>query len=96
MKGGRRGRLGRWIHHEHPPFQTLAPDSIEPRERGCHERRLPLAAVVTREGVAMELTKRVLNVQKPSDPEGAIIEAWAQGFMVKPPTLISSVLVRFS
>jgi len=33
-------------------------------------------------GVNMELIKRVLNVQKPDDVKGAIIEAWAQGFMV--------------
>ncbi|KAK5133156.1 hypothetical protein LTR08_008091 [Meristemomyces frigidus] len=30
----------------------------------------------------MELTKRVLDVQKPSELTGVIIEAWAQGFMV--------------
>ena len=30
----------------------------------------------------MELTKRVLNVQKPAELNGVIVEAWAQGFMV--------------
>lgn len=28
------------------------------------------------------LIKRVLDVEKPSDTNGAILEAWAQGFMV--------------
>jgi len=63
-------------------LQTSAPYRVELGREGGYERRLSLAAVVIREGVAMELTERVLNVQKPSDPEGAIIEAWAQGFMV--------------
>jgi hypothetical protein len=42
----------------------------------------------------MGLTPRVMNVQKPSDPGGAIIEAWAQGFMVG--ALIIMACVTFS
>lgn len=30
----------------------------------------------------MELIKRVLNVAKPSDPRGLVVEAWAEGYMV--------------
>ncbi|KAK4540974.1 hypothetical protein LTR36_008482 [Oleoguttula mirabilis] len=30
----------------------------------------------------MDLTKRILDVQKPSSLDGAILEAWAQGFMI--------------
>lgn len=43
---------------------------------------------------AMELTKRMLDVQKPSDPGGAIIEAWAQGYMVG--SLIIMACVTFA
>jgi hypothetical protein len=42
----------------------------------------------------MRLTTRVLDVQKPSDPEGAIIEAWAQGYMVG--SLIIMACVAFA
>jgi len=38
--------------------------------------------------------ERTLDVQKPSDVEGAIIEAWAQGFMVG--SLIVMACVAFS
>ncbi|KAK3673597.1 hypothetical protein LTR78_006502 [Recurvomyces mirabilis] len=42
----------------------------------------------------MELAKRVLHVEKPSDPAGAIIEAWAQGYMVG--SLIIMACVAFA
>ncbi|KAK3629370.1 hypothetical protein LTR22_021944 [Elasticomyces elasticus] len=42
----------------------------------------------------MELTERLLDVEKPKDVGGAIIEAWAQGFMVG--ALIIMMCVTFS
>ncbi|KAK4960973.1 hypothetical protein LTR10_001462 [Elasticomyces elasticus] len=42
----------------------------------------------------MKLTERLLDVEKPSDVGGAIIEAWAQGFMVG--ALIIMMCVTFS
>ncbi|KAK0927712.1 hypothetical protein LTR29_017555 [Friedmanniomyces endolithicus] len=42
----------------------------------------------------MDLTKRTLHVQKPSDPTGLVVEAWAQGFMVG--SLIIMACVAFS
>jgi hypothetical protein len=40
------------------------------------------------------LTKRVMDVQKPSDPTGLTIEAWAQGYMVG--SLIIMACVAFA
>ncbi|KAK3074419.1 hypothetical protein LTR53_003150 [Teratosphaeriaceae sp. CCFEE 6253] len=42
----------------------------------------------------MDLAKRTLDVQKPSDPTGAIIEAWAQGYMIG--SLVIMACVAFS
>ncbi len=42
----------------------------------------------------MDLSKRTLHVQKPSDPTGLVVEAWAQGFMVG--SLIIMACVAFS
>ena len=35
-----------------------------------------------REAGGKALNKRILDVQKPTDPDGLVLEAWAQGFMV--------------
>lgn len=42
----------------------------------------------------MELTKRVLDVQKPSSLTGVTIEAWAQGYMIG--SLIIMACVTFA